>query len=203
MNIELLKEVKTPEETASIVYEILKAKGIEVVLTGGSCMEIYTHSNYSSYDLDFIANPSIKSEQVKNAMIEAGFEKTKDRLCAYLYHGGEECFSQAIAVAHKNEIDKENLSKWAFKECLEMQETVKELLKNLEYLDKKVDNELIKSYLKSKEEKHKVDISIESDFLLLTDDLLDDYVIHQLLGVELGEDVIYYEKMENLYGKLF
>ena len=34
MNIELLKEVKTPEETASIVYEILKAKGIEVVLTG-------------------------------------------------------------------------------------------------------------------------------------------------------------------------
>ena len=79
MNIELLKKVKTPEETASIVYEILKAKGIEVVLTGGSCMEIYTHSNYSSYDLDFVANPSIKSEQVKNAMINAGFEKTKDR----------------------------------------------------------------------------------------------------------------------------
>lgn len=26
MNIELLKEVKTPEETASIVYELLKAK---------------------------------------------------------------------------------------------------------------------------------------------------------------------------------
>ena len=31
MNIELLKEVKTPEKTASIVYEILKAKEIEVV----------------------------------------------------------------------------------------------------------------------------------------------------------------------------
>jgi hypothetical protein len=253
MNIELLKEVTTPEETASIVYEILKAKGIEVVLTGGSCMEIYTHSNYSSYDLDFIANPSIKSEQVKDAMIEAGFEKTKDRyfkhpdndyyvefptgpvslgneepkehnelkthvgtlklltptncvkdrLCAYLYHNGEECFSQAIAVAHKNEIDKENLSKWAVKECAEMQETVNELLKNLEYLDKTVNNELIKSYLKTKEEKHKVDISIEADFTLLTDDLIDDYVIHELLGVELGEDAIYYEKMEQLYKKLF
>ena len=77
------------------------------------------------------------------------------------------------------------------------------LLKNLEYLNKTVDNELIKTYLKSKEEKHKVDISIESDFVLLTDDLIDDYVIHQLLGVELGEDVIYYEKMEDLYGELF
>lgn len=249
MNIELLKEVKTPEETASIVYEILKAKGIEVVLTGGSCMEIYTHSNYSSYDLDFIANPSIKSEQVKNAMIEAGFEKTKDRyfkhpdndyyvefptgpvslgneepkehnelkthvgtlklltptncvkdrLCAYLYHNGEECFSQAIAVAHKNEIDKENLLKWADKECLEMKQIVNELFNNLEYLYKVVDNELIKSYLKSKEEKHKVDISIESDFLLLTDDLIDDYIIHQLLNVELGENKMYYNKMKNLY----
>ena len=153
-------------------------------------MEIYTHSNYSSYDLDFIANPSIKSEQVKNAMIEAGFEKTKDRyfkhpdndyyvefptgpvslgneepkehselkthvgtlklltptncvkdrLCAYLYHNGEECFSQAIAVAHKNEIDKENLLKWAAKECSKMENTVNELFKDLEYLDKTVNN---------------------------------------------------------------
>lgn len=253
MNIELLKEVKTPEETASIVYEILKAKGIEVVLTGGSCMEIYTHSNYSSYDLDFIANPSIKSEQVKNAMIEAGFEKTKDRyfkhpdndyyvefptgpvslgneepkehnelkthvgtlklltptncvkdrLCAYLYHNGEECFSQAIAVSHKNEIEKDDLLKWAARECPEMQNVVNELFKNLQYLDKTVTNELIQSYLKSKEEKHKVDISKEADFIFLTDDLIDDYVIHELLGVELGDDLIYYEKMEKLYRKLF
>uniref|UniRef100_UPI004047BB4D hypothetical protein n=1 Tax=Aliarcobacter sp. TaxID=2321116 RepID=UPI004047BB4D len=252
MNIELLKEVKTPEETASIVYEILKAKGIEVVLTGGSCMEIYTHSNYSSYDLDFIANPSIKSEQVKNAMIEAGFEKTKDRyfkhpdndyyvefptgpvslgneepkehnelkthvgtlklltptncvkdrLCAYLYHNGEECFSQAIAVAHRNKIDEKDLLNWAVKECSKMEDTVNELFKDLEYLNKTVNNQLIKSYLKTKEEKHKVDISIEADFLLLTDDLIDDYVIHELLEIELGDDASYYEKMEHLYKKL-
>jgi hypothetical protein len=106
------------------------------------------------------------------------------------------------AVAHKNEIDKENLLKWAAKECLEMQETVSELFNNLEYLDKVVNNELIKSYLKSKEEKHKVDISVESDFLLLTDDLIDDYIIHELLDVELGDDVTYYEKMEKLYEEL-
>ena len=51
-----------------------------------------------------------------------------------------------------------------------MQEIVNELLRNLEYLDKTVTNELIKSYLKLKEEKHKVDISIEADFTLLSDD---------------------------------
>lgn len=53
--------------------------------------------------------------------------------------------------------------------------------------------------MKSKEEKHKVDISIEADFTLLTDDLIDDYIIHELLGVELCDYAIYYEKMKKLY----
>lgn len=253
MNIELLKNVKTPEEIGSVVYEILRSKGIYVVLTGGSCMEIYTNSDYSSYDLDFIANPAIKSEQVIKAMLDAGFKKTnnryfkhpdneyyvefptgpvslgneepkihnelktrvgtlklltptncvKDRLCAYIYHNGEEYFSQALAVAHKNKIEKEDISNWAKKECIEMQEIVNELWKNLEYLDKPVTNELITDYLKSKEEKYKVNISIESDFILLTDDLIDDYIIHRLLNVTLGDDTLYYKKMAELYSELF
>ena len=66
-----------------------------------------------------------------------------------------------------------------------------------------VDNKLIKFYLKSKEEKHKVDISVDADFTLLTDDLIDDYVIHELLEVELGDDAIYYKKMQKLYSDLF
>ena len=66
-----------------------------------------------------------------------------------------------------------------------------------------VDNKLIKFYLKSKEEKHKVDISVNADFTLLTDDLIDDYVIHELLEVELGDDAIYYKKMQKLYSDLF
>lgn len=248
MNLELIKTVKSPEDTASIIYELLKKKGIDVVLTGGSCMEIYTNSNYSSYDLDFIANPSVKAEQVAKIMINAGFEKTnhryfkhpdndyyiefptgpvslgneepkehynlttsvgrlmlltptdcvKDRLCAYIYHGGEECFPQAIAVAHKNKIDKNNLLSWANNECIEIKNAVDNIYKDLEFLDKPNTNELILEYLKSKEEKQKVDISIESDFTLLTDDLIDDYILHQLLDVKLGDDKSYYEKMKQI-----
>ena len=66
-----------------------------------------------------------------------------------------------------------------------------------------VDNKLIKFYLKSKEEKHKVDISVDADFTLLTDDLIDNYVIHELLEVELDDDAIYYKKMQKLYSDLF
>ena len=57
--------------------------------------------------------------------------------------------------------------------------------------------------MKSKEEKHKININVDADFTLLTDDLIDDYVIHRLLEVELGDDVIYYEKMKKLYSELF
>lgn len=249
MNLELLKEVKTPEETAAIIYEMLKMKGIDVVLTGGSCMEIYTHSNYSSYDLDFIANPSIKTSQIKEIMIEAGFEVTKgryfqhkntqylvefptgpvnlgneepkehnelkthvgnlklltptncvkDRLCAFLYHDGSECFSQAIAVAHKNEIDKNDLVNWAKREGPIMESVVHELYKNLVFLSKPKTDELIISYLRTKEKEHKVKLEIESQFLELTDDLIDDYIIHELLDIELGNDKSYYDSMQHIY----
>jgi len=41
-------------EVAAYVAEHLRQCGINVVLTGGSCVSIYTHNRYLSYDLDFI-----------------------------------------------------------------------------------------------------------------------------------------------------
>ncbi len=53
-----LDDLKTLEDTASYICSKLKEDGISVVLSGGSCMEIYTHSHFSSYDIDFIASPA-------------------------------------------------------------------------------------------------------------------------------------------------
>lgn len=41
-------------EIGAIVCEKLKKHGIEVVLTGGSVVSIYSHNEYQSFDLDFI-----------------------------------------------------------------------------------------------------------------------------------------------------
>ena len=141
-----LDDLKTLEEIASYICTKLKENGIDVVLSGGSCMEIYTHKNFSSYDIDFIANPSNSSKKIEAVMISLGFKKIdgryykydnnpnyiefptgpvslgndltkefselkthvgnltlltptdciKDRLCALVYHGGEECWVKVI-----------------------------------------------------------------------------------------------------------
>lgn len=70
-----LDDLKTLEETASYICTKLKENGIDVVLSGGSCMEIYTHKNFSSYDIDFIANPSNTSKKIETVMISLGFKK--------------------------------------------------------------------------------------------------------------------------------
>ncbi|MGA1939845.1 hypothetical protein [Arcobacter sp. YIC-310] len=253
-NIELLNNLIDVQDCATLVCQVLKNRNIDVVLTGGSCMEIYTNSNYSSLDLDFIANPNVKTKQVISTMLDLGFHKTKDgyfkykdnpyfiefptgpisvgdervhktielkshvgtlkllsptdcvkdRLCAYYYHNGKECYPQAVAVAHSNidKIDFENLKAWVKKEKSDIKNDLTQLLKDLETLKKPKTLKSIKEYLKSKEESNYVNIDIETEFIELTDDLLNDYVIYELLNIELGDNTSYYEKMSKLYFEL-
>jgi ABC-type transport system substrate-binding protein len=39
-------------DLAALVADHLRQSGINVVLTGGSCVSIYTQNRYQSYDLD-------------------------------------------------------------------------------------------------------------------------------------------------------
>lgn len=59
-----LDTLNTLEDTAAFICTKLKENGIDVVLSGGSCMEIYTHKNFSSYDIDLIANPSYTTKEL-------------------------------------------------------------------------------------------------------------------------------------------
>lgn len=245
-----LDTLLTLEETASYVCTKLKDKNIDVVLSGGSCMEIYTKSNFSSLDIDFIPNPSVTSKQIEETMLELGFKKTesryykypnnpnyiefptgpvtlgndltkefaqlkthvgtltlltptdciKDRLCALVYHGGEECFNQAIAVAHLNIIDKENLINWAKNEDDEMIHKVDILFEDLNTLNtKNISSKDIIKYLNSKAKDLYLDIYKESDFEDLKDDLLDNYVLRQIL--EIKKDDEYYPQMDSFFRK--
>lgn len=246
-----LDKIKTLEETAAYICTSLKEKGIDVVLSGGSCMEIYTNSNFSSYDIDFIANPSHTAKQIEKIMLSLGFEKTqsryfkyennpnyiefpsgpvnlgnefpkkfdelkthvgtltlltatdciKDRLCALVYHNGEECFNQALAVAHLNKIDVENLVEWAKKEDKVMIEKVNMLLKYLSLLKKEnLTTKDKKEYLEEKAKSLYLDINKESDLEDLKDDLLDDYVLRQILKIK--SDSEYYSKVDAFLSKL-
>ena len=163
----MINQETTIEELAALVCEKLKEYNIDVVLSGGSCMELYSNSEFSSYDIDLIMRYSAKQNDVNNAMESLGFKREKiaryfkhpnnpffvefpdgpvavgdefikefatrttkfgelkllkvedcikDRLCAYVYHYDTICLDQAISVAKNNEVDYQELERWAKEE---------------------------------------------------------------------------------------
>ena len=68
-------ENKNLEETASYVCTKLQENDIDVILSGGSCMEIYTQSNFSSFDIDLIMIKQVAFNKIEKVMLSLGFEK--------------------------------------------------------------------------------------------------------------------------------
>jgi len=61
------------KELALYVSHHLRKHGIEVVLTGGACVTIYTENKYISYDLDFVPLHYTKRSKVREILEEIGF----------------------------------------------------------------------------------------------------------------------------------
>jgi len=60
-------------ELAALICSHLKNKGLEITLTGGSCVSIYTNNKYESWDLDFIETQSISRKELANYLAELSF----------------------------------------------------------------------------------------------------------------------------------
>ncbi len=72
--MKLIRDMSTGE-LAAFTCSFLKSKGIDVVLSGGSCVSIYTENKYTSGDLDFIESMSISRRRLKKALSEIGFHE--------------------------------------------------------------------------------------------------------------------------------
>jgi len=66
----------TQAELGAYVQSHLGAKGIDVVLSGGAVVAIYTSGKYISPDLDLVNRYSAKRSAIKSAMEELGFQET-------------------------------------------------------------------------------------------------------------------------------
>jgi hypothetical protein len=62
-------------QLAAFIASHLAAHGIEVVLSGGACVAIYSKNKYVSQDLDFVGDLLAKRADVKAAMEEIGFRE--------------------------------------------------------------------------------------------------------------------------------
>jgi len=69
-----IKEMTMPE-LASYICTKLEENNIEVVLSGGSCVEIYSRGDYTSYDIDLINRYNDTFFKIKSTMESLGFEE--------------------------------------------------------------------------------------------------------------------------------
>ena len=63
------------EELAGYVCSQLEKEGIKTVLSGGSCVEIYSQGKYTSDDIDLIDRFNGGHTQIKNVMFLLGFNE--------------------------------------------------------------------------------------------------------------------------------
>ena len=62
-------------DLAALVCDICLKDGIDVVLSGGACVSIYTENFYVSYDLDFVLRASVPQKTIEATMSKLGFRK--------------------------------------------------------------------------------------------------------------------------------
>ena len=62
-------------ELAAFVQSRLRRRGIEVVLSGGACVSIYTRNRYVSGDADLINVGFASKRAIRDAMLTLGFEE--------------------------------------------------------------------------------------------------------------------------------
>ncbi len=60
-------------ELAAFVCTHLKNNGINVVLSGGACVSLFTENEYQSFDLDFIENVVTSRKKIREVLQKIGF----------------------------------------------------------------------------------------------------------------------------------
>ena len=72
-----MKSIKDMDmkELGGFICDALISKNIHVVLSGGSCVEIYSRGEYTSYDLDLINQYNEQFKKIQQTMQELGFKE--------------------------------------------------------------------------------------------------------------------------------
>ena len=74
-----MKSIKdmSMEELGAYICSALEKENIDTVLSGGSCVEIYSHGRYTSDDIDLIDRFNGGHRKIKEVMEKLGFKEYK------------------------------------------------------------------------------------------------------------------------------
>ncbi len=99
-----ISQTTTVAEIGALVCEALAKQKIDVILTGGAVVSIYTLNEYQSYDLDFVLLGMFK--KVDATMTALGFEKKGGR---HWHHPDSEYYVEfpgsTIAIGEELDIE--------------------------------------------------------------------------------------------------
>ena len=72
-----MKSIKnmSMQELGAYVCSSLEEQGIKTVLSGGSCVEIYSDGKYTTDDIDLVNRYNIGHKKIKSVMLDLGFEE--------------------------------------------------------------------------------------------------------------------------------
>jgi hypothetical protein len=62
-------------DLAALICQACSEKGIEVVLSGGACVSIYTENRYASFDLDFVLRSAVPRKTLRSVMESLDFRE--------------------------------------------------------------------------------------------------------------------------------
>ena len=76
-------------ELGSLICSKLMEKGLEVVLSGGSCVAIYSNEKYVSQDLDLVNRYESNRKSIEGVMTSLGFQKQSTLARLYFHQDTE------------------------------------------------------------------------------------------------------------------
>jgi hypothetical protein len=62
-------------DIAAIICDACLGNGIDIVLSGGACVSIFTENRFASYDLDFVLLSPVRRKTIKTVMDGLGFHE--------------------------------------------------------------------------------------------------------------------------------
>lgn len=71
----MIRKTISQTSLAALVCDSCRKNDIDVVLSGGACVSIYTENKYESFDLDFVLLSHISRKKIDFVLETLGFRK--------------------------------------------------------------------------------------------------------------------------------
>ena len=71
----MIRKNQSLPDLAAVICDACTRNGIDIVLSGGACVSIYTENKYESFDLDFVLLSHVRRKMIRPVLEALGFRE--------------------------------------------------------------------------------------------------------------------------------